>query len=338
MSTPSFSSAPIFIAGISQRSGTNFLYDLMRLHPDCGGPATNWEDSSLSSAEHLARYVEIVAASWRRHGADPGVDDQLYEHLGKAVLSVLSAQIKETRLVTKGPFVRNLHYFSKFFPRAYLLILVRDGRAVAESRVKTFGETYETAMRHWLDGADTILRFEQMVRGSATNYRIVKYEDLCDNLENELSGILAFVGLDQTRYDFTNAINLPVRGSSVFRGAKEKEYHWEPLVKTADFNPIARWNEWSRSTHERFNWIAGQQLVALGYETKKFGADRALLWGLWNKASDLRWQVRTLYRSLLKFIKDALKSAFGADRMSRCRRQVLASLKTVFNLRRVISQ
>ena len=197
MSNSSLSAGPIFIAGISQRSGTNFLYDLLRLHPDCGGPGTNWEDSSLSRADHLVRYVEIVAGGWRRHGADAGVEDLLYEHLGNGIISVLSSQVKGKRLITKGPFVRNLNYFFKLFPRAYLLILVRDGRAVVESRVKTFGESYETAMRYWADAADTILRFNQMARGSQLNYLTVKYEDLCNNLENELRRILAFLGLDQ---------------------------------------------------------------------------------------------------------------------------------------------
>ncbi len=336
MSNSSLSGGPIFIAGISQRSGTNFLYDLLRLHPDCGGPGTNWEDSSLSRADHLVKYVEIVAGGWRRHGADPGVEDRLYEHLGDGIVSVLSSQIKAKRLVTKGPFVRNLDYFFKLFPRAYLLILIRDGRAVVESRVKTFGESYEKAMRYWAVAADTILRFKQMACGGRVNYLVVKYEDLFNNPKDELIRILSFLDLDQEKYDFDAAINLPVRGSSVFRGTRPKEYHWDPLEKTPDFNPVGRWNNWSRSTHERFNWIAGEKLVALGYEEKKFGKDKKPLWAAWNRALDLRWQLKELYRSTMGLIKDALKWAFGADRMSRYRRQLSDSINSIFNLRRTL--
>ena len=336
MSTPSSSVEPIFIAGISQRSGTNFLYDLVRLHPDCGILPVNWEDYSLAHADYLVRYVEIVAGSWRRHGADAEVEDLLYEHLGNGIVSVLSSQIKGKRLVTKAPFVRNLTYFFKFFPRAYLLIMVRDGRAVVESRVKTFGETYEFATRIWANGADDILRFNQMASGSHLNCLTVKYEDLCNNLENELRTILDFLGLDRSKYDFATAINLPVRGSSVFRGTRPKEYHWDPVEKTREFNPIGRWNNWSRSKHERFNWIAGQQLVALGYEEKTFVKDRELLWAAWNKALDIRWQLRELFRSTVRLTKDALKWAFGTERMSRCRRQVLDTIKSIFNSRRAL--
>jgi protein-tyrosine sulfotransferase len=333
MSNSSLSAGPIFIAGISTRSGTNFLYDLLRLHPDCGGPATNWEDSSLSKAEHLVRYVEVVTGGWRRHGADPRVEDRLYEHLGNGIVSVLASQVKDKRLVTKGPFVRNLDYFFKLFPRAYLLILVRDGRAVVESRVKTFGESYETAMRYWANAADTILRFNQVARGSHVNYLVVKYEDLFNDPKHEITRILSFLGLEQEEYDFDAAINLPVRGSSVFRGTRPKEYHWDPVEKTPDFNPVGRWNKWSRSNHERFNWIAGQQLVALGYEKKQIAEDRDLLWTAWNKALDVRWQLKEFYRSLVKLMKDALREAFGAERMSRYRRQVLDSIKSILKLR-----
>ena len=101
----------------------------------------------------------------------------------------------------------------------------------------------------------------------------------------------------RSKYDFDAAINLPVRGSSVFRGTRPKEYHWDPVEKTPDFNPVGRWNNWSRSTHERFNWIAGEKLVALGYEEKKFGKDKQLLWAVWNKALDVRWQLREFFRS-----------------------------------------
>ena len=327
MNNPSSSAEPIFIAGVSQRSGTNFLYDLIRLHPNCGGPGTNWEDSSLSQAEWLVGYVEPVAAGWRRHGAEPGVEGLLYEQLGNGIVSVLASQIDKQRLITKAPSVRNINHFFKLFPRAYLLILVRDGRAVVESRVKSFGENYETAIRIWANGADHILRFNQMARTSHLNYLTVKYEDLFNNPKDELTRIFAFVGLDRDKYDFDAAITLPVRGSSVFRGKREKEFHWDPLEKTAGFNPVGRWNNWSRSTHERFNWIAGQKLVGLGYEAKKFGTDAKLFWSLWNKALDVRWQLKQFFRSMLRVIKDALKEAFGTDRMSKYRRQVLSLLR-----------
>ena len=41
--------------------------------------------------------------------------------------------------MTKSPSVAHLDRFFAFFPRARLLILVRDGRSVAQSAIDTFG-------------------------------------------------------------------------------------------------------------------------------------------------------------------------------------------------------
>ena len=330
MATASSSTDPIFILGISQRSGTNFLFDLLRLHPDCGAPSIKWEDFLVDKSDLLVRYVGAVFPGWRRRGTDPKVEDLLYEQLGNGLISVLTSRINAKRLVTKTPSVRNLRYFFKIFPRAYLLILVRDGRAVVESTVRTFGDSYETAMRKWAGGADTILRFRQSTDGLRANYLVVRYEDLWNKPEEELRRIFAVVGLDAGKYDFNAAINLPVRGSSTFHGKEEQHYHWKPVEKTTDFDPLARANHWSRSTHERFDWIVGEKLASLGY-LEKNDKEKALFWTAWNRILDLWWQLRELSQSTIKLAKDALKWIFGAERISRYRRHVVESARAFLN-------
>jgi protein-tyrosine sulfotransferase len=328
MATDRSSTEPIFILGISQRSGTNFLFDLLRLHPDCGAPSFKWEDFLLHKSDWLVKYVDAVHTGWRRWGADKELESLLYERLGDGLISVLASRAKEKRLVTKTPSVRNLNYFFKLFPRAYLLILVRDGHAVVESRVRTFGESYESAMRRWADGADTILRFRQSAAGAHPNYVLVRYEDLWNKPEEELRKIFAFVGLDAGKYDFNAAINLPVRGSSTFHGKEEQRYHWKPIEKTADFDPLSHAKHWGRSTHERFNWLAGEKLASLGYGERSY-KEKELLWVAWNRILDLWWRVRELSQSTMKLAKDALKWMFGAERMSKYRRHVLGSIKII---------
>jgi hypothetical protein len=318
LSSASSSTDPIFILGISQRSGTNFLFDLLCLHPDCAAPATNWEDFLVAKSDLLVEYVNSVYSGWRRRGTSQEVEDLLYEHLGNGLISVLSSRVKEKRLVTKTPSVRNLNYFFKLFPRAYLLLLVRDGRAVVESRVKTFGEKYETAMRIWADGANDIVRFNQSADGSSSKYLIVRYEDLYNNLDAELRRIFVFLGLEADRYDFNAAVNMPVRGSSVFHGQGEKGVHWKPVAKTSAFAPLSRWSHWNRSVHERFNWIAGEQQTRLGYQGSQPKPDW-LFWLIWNQGMDAKWQLMRVLLSLVSFIKNTLKWAFGARTMSKVR-------------------
>ena len=116
--------------------------------------------------------------------------------------------------------------------------------------------------------------------GYVRNYLIVRYEDLWNKPEEELRRIFAVVGLDADKYDFNAAINLPVRGSSTFHGKEEQRYHWKPVEKTADFDPLARASHWSRSMHERFDWIAGEKLASLGYMTKRLQRKKIILGGL----------------------------------------------------------
>jgi hypothetical protein len=326
---------PIFILGISQRSGTNFLFDLLRLHPDCGVPSVKWEDFLLDKSDLLVRYVSSIFPGWRRRGTDQEVENLFYEHLGNGLISLLASRVKEKRVVTKTPSVRNLEYFFDFFPRAYLLILIRDGHAVVESRVRTFGENYETAMRRWAEGAETILRFLERSQRLNLNFSIVRYEDLWNEPERELRKIFSCVGLDADKYDFDAAINIPVRGSSSFHGKEEQRYHWTPVQKTADFKPLARASGWSRSTHERFSWIAGEKLAKLGYGEMTY--ERKLSWFLRNRLLDLTWALKEFSKATVTLAKNSLKRIFGAERMSKYRRQVLGSVKTVFNLRRVWS-
>ena len=67
MSHPDLCRDPIFILGILMRTGTNFLYDLVRLHLDCDVPTPVPEDYLVHCADLLAEYVGSVAANWRPH-------------------------------------------------------------------------------------------------------------------------------------------------------------------------------------------------------------------------------------------------------------------------------
>jgi protein-tyrosine sulfotransferase len=257
---------PIFVHGIMPRSGTNFLWDLLLLHPDCA-PARDpvREDLFLDHSDHLTAFVEAVQAAWdpRWGSFTPDIPARLQAALGDGLVSFLWAD-RSRRLVTKSPSVRHLGRFFAFYPGARLLILVRDGRSVVQSSMETFGWDFDRACRAWADAADEVRRFQETGAAQADRWRLVRYEDLLDDTEGQLRPILAFLGLDATRYDFEAARDLPVRGSSTF-GRRGGEVHWEPVAKDPTFVPKERWRAWPRERLERFDWLAGDQLRGLGY-------------------------------------------------------------------------
>lgn len=289
---------PIFIQGIQGRSGTNFLWDLLLLHPDCsrGREPVN-EDMFLDQSDHLAQFVAAVRASWDPAWGTFGPDvlEQLYAGIGEGLVSFLWTD-RARRLVTKSPSVRHLDRFFTLFPSARLLILVRDGRSVVQSCMDTFGWDFDRVCRAWAQAADTIRRFQQTESARENRWRLMRYEDLVDDMEGQLRSIFEFLGLDAMRYDFEAARNLPVRGSSWF-GRQSNGVHWEAVAKDASFAPKERWRSWSVKQLDRFDWLAGEQLRAFGYAAPhaRISVTRSIGHILrdwrWSAATAVRWAV-----------------------------------------------
>lgn len=279
---------PIFVLGVTPRSGTNLLWDLLRLHPDCA-PAREpiWEDALLVHADLLGAYADRTAAAWHDAGAHRAeLRAELLASVGAGLTSFLATD-PGRRLLTKTPHVHGLHRFFDLFPDASLVLLVRDGRAVAQSAVDTFGGTIEGWARHWAEAVDAVLRFDREHRNAGLPYTLVRYEDFLDDREGRLRELLPALSLDATRYDFDEARRLPVRGSSVLR--RDGRIDWEPAEPGPDFDPKARFASWGRRTHRRFHWIAGRQLDALGYGSEhaaRLGVGRA-----GQRLRDLLWAV-----------------------------------------------
>lgn len=257
----------IFILSPLPRCGTNFLWDLLRLHPElAAGRSPVWEDYLLENARPLERFSRQAQASW-----DPvwGSTEHLRSHLirclGDGVLSFMSIDPSK-RLITKSPSVENLDLFFDLFPDAQLLLLVRDGRDVVESGMRTFGWSFEGGARGWARGVDRLMCFDRVQREGIDRHRILKYEDLVTDTPGAVKELLEFLDLPVEDYPFERAERLPVRGSSRFLGGR-KEIHWDPVPRDDSFAPAHRWHSWDDDLKGLFEALAGPQLRALGYRT-----------------------------------------------------------------------
>jgi hypothetical protein len=186
---------------------------------------------------------------------------------------------KDKRPLLKTPSVNNLERFFELFPDASLLIVIRDGRSVVESGVRSFGWSYEAATRAWVDAAQRVASFQRIYGSSEFKWRIVRYEDLVTGLDRTLLGVLSFLGLDASQYDMPAARALPVVGSSSFRGG-ERDVHWAPVTKTERFQPLERWQDWSQYRQQRFYWLARDMLQHFDYPVPESRQSR--VWAIAN--------------------------------------------------------
>jgi Sulfotransferase family len=289
---------PIFILGIMPRSGTNYLWDLLRLHPACT-PAREpiREDFFIEESDDLLAFTRHVADRWDPMWGE--VDDEVmrrfHESLGDGLISFLWID-PDRRLLAKTPSVRHIDRFFTFFPRARLLVLVRDGRSVVQSCMSTFGWEFDRAARDWAAAADGIRRFVETPRPSTERHMLVRYEDLIEDLKRTLSTVLRFVELDEDDFDFGAAAELPVRGSSSYFGNGRDSVHWDPVPAGPDFDPRERWRSWTPDMHERFEWIAGNLSRYFGYTLPNDpvrGPGKIVR----HRFLDARWRTKTTARS-----------------------------------------
>lgn len=284
------------------RSGTNFLYNLLMLHPDCAPPDPIWEDFLIAESDKLMDYTRSVASHWKDDwGANADILRQFEASLGAGISRFLEDRCNGKQVVTKSPRVNHIDHFFRLFPNSRLLILVRDGRAIVETGVRSFGWHREAALHTLADAAHELVNFLASHSDSEDRIRLLRYEDLWSDTEAEMTELLRFLGLDEADYDYAQARELPVRGSSDLRSEDRQSIHWKPLKRASDFDPLSRFAAWGNARHFRYNHVAGRALEALGYTRQPASSRLGALHAV-NILLDAAWpaakRLRPLYRRL----------------------------------------
>jgi Sulfotransferase family len=300
----------VFVFGIMQRSGTNYLSDLLTLHEQCRGSRI-YEDFLVANSGLLERYVDAVSKNWRREWFQFAIDEEVTE-IAKALGSGLEAfcggaPTSHRYLVCKTPNSLNIDHTFRFFPTARVIVIVRDGRDLVESYIRSFScpGSWETLVREWCLSAQRIAAFLE-TSPARERALLVRYEDLFSNTAVEMRRILKFLRLKTARYDFGKAARLPIRGSSVFGRQPGSAVSWQQVARTADFVPIGRFRDWSGRRLRRFSWLAGRESAHLGYalEIPSGGTGSAAI----QRLLDYAWRLREWGNSIRFLLERALWS------------------------------
>lgn len=259
----------IFIVSALNRSGTNFLSDIVLLDKRFKTVPDVNEDYLLRYSGNIMSYVDQTVRHWSRGlREDFEVRRELMRVFGSSLESYLSKRAGyHDRLVLKTPRPEGLENAVLLFPNAKFLVIDRDGRDVVDSFVRSFdGHTFLQATRLWRDGVRSldkaVLSLAQT--GSSPPVMRLRYEDLVNGDSVTLRQLIAFCRLDREFVTPDAVRSLPLRGSSVVRG-DIGGVHWHPISRPADYDPRAKWQRWPWYKSKLFYWVAGSELASLGY-------------------------------------------------------------------------
>lgn len=279
-----------FVLGIDRRSGTNHFFRLLRRHPRCVAATRIPEDFLLPHSPLLVEYVNKLFQSWNPSWKAPekvGSREELLAILGKALAGFLAEGTpqaaaktatqaphlvgKESIQLTKTPSVEGIGNIDLLFPGAVPIVLVRDGRSLVESFIRTFGGDFEVCSARWKRSARIILDWQESMRAAGRPTVIVRYEDLVRKERATLEMVFEALGLEAEEYDFDAAESLGVVGTCELADGAEG-MHWRPVEKPPGFDPVNRFSTWNASRLARFREIAGEELQLLGYDPDDAGA------------------------------------------------------------------
>ena len=255
----------IFIHGTMQRSGTVYTGEILGLHPDLHAyPNEIWEVPFLKFADKLSDFEHEFLTVYPQNKSKIGKHDFL-PLFGSSFIRYLHSYLPEgQRMLLKVPNVYYLNYFFTVFPYENLLLLLRDGRDVVNSTIKTWpNSNFEDVCKRWEHNTETILKFVDYQTERADQIFLARYEHIVQNPETFARDLCNHFNLDSEKFPFGKIENLPVRGSSSLKTGEEVT--WNPTPKAVSFKTTGKWNDWSTQMKDTFKRIAGQALIDAGY-------------------------------------------------------------------------
>jgi hypothetical protein len=278
--------SPIILLSACPRSGSNYLENLLLLHPQCRRSKVP-EDFFLANSETLLNFCRSVADSWDDWWLERlGGPSRLAMHIGTALLRFAYPAPEgedpggDLHLVLRSPTTEGIATATILFPDARVLVVVRNGPATVESGHRSFRWPYEEAMLAWRQSVRRILSYLASIDGPRCY--LVRFEDLTADPARAITRILVFLGLDPATYPFNRVDGIPVFGSSSFGRTNGERVHWRPVPKDASFDPLARAQSWPLHRLVRFSWLAGAEQRRLGYPVHPL----SLMGRVWNVVLD----------------------------------------------------
>lgn len=255
----------IIIHGIMPRSGTVYVGELLRLHPDLVAYPNNiWEVPFLQLSDDI-RGIQRKFHQGYRHNAGKLGESDFLPLFGASFIAYLYSRVPtEARMLLKVPSVHYLSSFYSVFPCEHLLLLIRDGRDVVHSTLKTWPQLrFSFVCRRWRRSAEMVLECDRRFSQERSGYWLARFEDALQDPVSFVKEACRHFGLDQEKYPFERIEEIRVIGTSSV--PSQQEVTWDHLLKPKGFKPKGHWHGWPARKKRVFKRIAGEALEAFGY-------------------------------------------------------------------------
>lgn len=277
----------IFCAGISVRSGTNYIGSIFS---EMNSVDTLPKDTSKGefpffSDKTLLNYDGWVNGFKSTFFAKPNINaTKLAPFFSEGFLNYLQKEydLNKESLFVKNPSLQNLEKFYDFFPDGKLIVITRSAPDIIASSLKASllirksrstwyklkakikrysGYNMYSYSKAYVNHANQLLKLREDLKGQ---FLEVKYEDIVLNPNEKIKEILTYCEVDYSEMELNNAINAKVVGSSYF-GSKKHTQNWGKLEKTKEFNSIGRHKSWNWYNRFVYKLIASKSNKKVGY-------------------------------------------------------------------------
>jgi hypothetical protein len=281
-----------FVVGVG-RSGTTLLRLMLDAHPDLAmPPETGFVPDLIAAAKREGATPETLleaVTGHRKWGDFPMSEQELLERWRglerlrargavRAFFELYAAHQGKPRWGDKTPgYTMYMGPISNTLPEAHFVHVIRDGRAVALSRMRTLAlrpTEISKVARRW----QKRLHKARDKGANLDHYLEIRYEALIREPEQTLRQVAEFIDLpwDPGMLDYHERSSerlaeldrdIPAWGKKLPRSAESRMALHQQTTKPPDTARIDRWrDELSAEEIESFEREAGQTLTELGYE------------------------------------------------------------------------
>jgi len=255
----------IIIHGVMPRSGTVYTGELLRLHPDVYAyPNELWEIPFLELTDGFKNIQQRFFDRYKPNSKKMAELD-LLPLFGASLIAYLYSFVPSGKtLLIKVPDVKFLSYFPVMFPHENMLLLMRDGRDLVSSTVRTWPDKdFSKVCKEWHLSAKQMIDFSKLYNIVEDKFPLVKYEEVVERPDEFVTNACAWFDLNVDKFPFTEIKSLAYRGSSTLQS--KGDVSWDPIKSDKDTKTVGHWEKWPAKQIKQFKKIAGKTLVESGY-------------------------------------------------------------------------